>query len=94
MVTDAQRPARSVLRLQLGSDLGELPDLIALAQRETACCRFFAFTLEIAEDTVALVITVPEDAATVLDDFAALGLSNPGRDQLPHHHGEHVEEPG
>jgi hypothetical protein len=45
----------------------ELGTLVHLAQRETACCPFFTFTLEIRREKLVLVIEVPDDAVETLD---------------------------
>jgi len=71
-VTSARRTSPTEVRLELRDDRAGLDELVGLAQREVACCAFFDFTLSIAVDMVALVVTVPTDAATVLDGFAAL----------------------
>lgn len=70
LVTAASRPSPGQLVLTLRNDLGQLPGLIGLAQREKACCPFFSFSLAIEADGIALRIRVPPDAAVILDDFA------------------------
>jgi hypothetical protein len=71
-VTSVRRRAPTELVLALRGDRAGLDDLVALAQRELACCAFFDFRLDITVDAVSLVVTVPSDAVEVLDRFAAL----------------------
>jgi hypothetical protein len=61
----------NTVRMQLRAE-GDTAALIALAQREVACCPFFRFTVEIDTDGVAFTATVPEDAMTILDGFTDL----------------------
>jgi len=72
VVTDAQRPAPTTLMLRLRDDPSQLAAVVALAQREKACCPFFGFAIEIAADSLALQVTVPPDAVSLLDSFAQL----------------------
>jgi hypothetical protein len=51
-------------------DLDQLPALVGLARREKACCPFFGFGLEIGADRVVLKVSVPGEAASILDQFA------------------------
>jgi hypothetical protein len=71
-IASVHRTSPTEIVLTLRDDRAGLDDLVGLARREVACCAFFDFTLDIAVDAVALVVTVPADAAGVLDDFAAL----------------------
>jgi hypothetical protein len=57
-------PNRLELSLRPDSDLGSI---VNLAQREAACCPFFAFTIEISAQRVVLTIDVPDDAVQILD---------------------------
>lgn len=57
---------------QLGEWRDPLAAVVALAQREKACCPFFGFAIEIAADSLALQVTVPPDAVALLDSFAQL----------------------
>jgi hypothetical protein len=41
-----------------------------LAARESACCSFFAFTVEGGDDDLALAISVPEERRDILDALA------------------------
>jgi hypothetical protein len=75
LVGGAERVAPGVLRLWLRADLDELPQLVALAQREKACCGFFSFSFEVEVDGLALVVGVPPGAVAILDDFATLSPS-------------------
>lgn len=58
------------LALHLHGDLSGLTPITRLAQREKACCPFFAFTLQIQADSVALHVRAPEDATALLYEFA------------------------
>jgi ribosomal protein S12 methylthiotransferase accessory factor YcaO len=71
-ITSVRRTSPTEIVLLVRDDRAGLDELVGLAQREVACCGFFDFTLDIAVDAVALVVTVPPDAAGVLDEFAAL----------------------
>ena len=70
----AQFPSSRLSPTQLAVHLvGSPPDLvrvIALAQREKACCPFFGFSLQVEADAVVLSVSVPGDATSILDDFA------------------------
>lgn len=69
--------SRTELSLRL-RDLSHLEALARLAQREKTCCPFFGFTICIEADGLALRISVPEDAASLLDQFARLvGATTP-----------------
>jgi hypothetical protein len=46
-----------------------------LAQREQDCCNFFTFAIALDATSRALVVTVPDDAAEVLADFANLAVT-------------------
>jgi len=67
VATDRVSPTEVSLRLR--SDLHGLDEIVRLAQKEKACCAFFDFTIRIDDEEVALCISVPSDAGTVLDDF-------------------------
>jgi hypothetical protein len=78
LVERSERTAPGTLRLWLRAAHDELDapaqlaQLVSLAQREKACCRFFSFSLEIEAEALAFVVAVPEGATAVLDDFAGL----------------------
>lgn len=59
-------PTRLELGLLAGSDIGPVIDL---AQRESACCPFFRFTVEITAGRLVLVVEVPDEAAEALDQL-------------------------
>ena len=61
-------PTRLELSLLAGSDIGPVIDL---AQRETACCPFFRFSVEITAERLALVVEVPDDATVALDQLGS-----------------------
>lgn len=67
----AERVSPARLSLRLRDDLDQVGTVISLAQREKACCPFFDFTIEIEADRVTLHISVPADAAGILDSFSA-----------------------
>jgi hypothetical protein len=64
------RVATGRLELALASDFDQVDALVRLAQQETTCCAFFAFSVVIGAEALTLVIEAPDDAAAVLDDFA------------------------
>jgi len=71
-VDTVERGSPTELSFRLRADLAGLTDFVLLAQREQACCPFFDFTLRITKDANTLLISVPPDAAPVLDTFADL----------------------
>ncbi len=64
------RPSPTRLELRLSERLDQIGKLVGLAQREKACCPFFDFSLDIAADSVTLVVSVPEDGAPLLDKLS------------------------
>jgi hypothetical protein len=66
------KPGDVALRVQLDGSAGTLEAAVDLARREKACCSFFEFAIEVEADACWLSITVPPDAADILDDFASL----------------------
>jgi len=71
-VTHAERVAPGQLSCALRGDLVDLRALALLARDEKACCGFFSFSFEVEADGINLVVTVPHDAVSILDQFAAL----------------------
>ena len=67
-----RRASPTEIVFRLADDLGHLPEVVALARREKACCSFFRFTMEIETESVELTVGVPTEAAAVLDHFQAL----------------------
>lgn len=67
------RPSPTRLELRLSDGLDRIGNLVGLAQREMACCPFFDFSLDIAADSVTLLVSVPEDGATLLDELSRTG---------------------
>jgi hypothetical protein len=69
--------ARSVVRSDLGVTIhltgsdGLLESVRDLAERETACCSFFTFLLDGADNDVTMSISVPPERRDVLDVLAA-----------------------
>lgn len=53
------------LRLQLGAGL-DVADLARLVVAEQGCCAFYRFALTVDERGIALEVTAPAEAATVL----------------------------
>ncbi len=73
-VTALERPAPHCLRLRLRDTTDALIEATELAERETSCCSFFGFSIELVRGRW-LVITVPPEASGVLGDLAGLGLA-------------------
>lgn len=66
---DGSTPGRVVLNLD---PTPEVASRVAhLAARETGCCGFFTFSLELSDGNVALTVTVDEGHRGVLDAVAA-----------------------
>jgi hypothetical protein len=66
----AERVSPTRLSVRLADDLDQVPELLRLAQREKACCPFFDFSIGIEATAITLHVCVPDDAVSVLDDFA------------------------
>ncbi|HEV3132423.1 MAG TPA: hypothetical protein VGY51_10715 [Acidimicrobiales bacterium] len=66
-----QRVSPTELALGLAEGPAQWETVVRLAQREKACCPFFDFTLRIGAEALILTISVPEEAAALLDQFAA-----------------------
>jgi hypothetical protein len=71
-VTHAERVAPGRLSCELNGDLADLRALALLAREEKACCGFFNFSFQVEVDAVTMVVAVPDDAASILDQFATL----------------------
>lgn len=71
-VTHAERVAPDRLAFALHGDLADLSALALLAQEEKACCGFFTFSFEVDVDVVTMMVGVPDDATSILDQFATL----------------------
>jgi hypothetical protein len=63
---DAQR-----LRLDLVFDASTAAQAAQLAAQENACCSFFTFTLTIADGSMALEVTTPQQQVAILDALQA-----------------------
>lgn len=72
---DERRLEGTVARLRLVSGDDVLFTAVDLAQREKACCGFFSFSIELDSDARWLRVEVPADAARILADLVALGVS-------------------
>jgi hypothetical protein len=72
VVVDAERVSPTELALRLRAGDRELSAVVDLVRREVSCCAFFEFALHVAAGATTLRVTVPADAAAVLDDFARL----------------------
>jgi len=62
-------PGRLELTLLADADVGSI---LGLAQQELACCAFFRFSFRVAPESVTLVVGVPDEASSVLDQFASV----------------------
>jgi hypothetical protein len=69
-VAALDRVSPTDLRLRLGTGVEGAGAVLRLAQREKACCPFFDFALLVEADSLVLRVTVPADAAPILDDFS------------------------
>lgn len=58
------------LRLALAPDAATAARVADLAVRETGCCSFFMFTLEMSRGQVVLEVAVPSEQVGVLDALA------------------------
>ena len=67
-----QRRSPTELALVMAGDFAQLEAVVRLAQREKACCPFFDFALHLEADGIILTVSVPADAASLLDHFAQL----------------------
>ncbi len=73
-VVASERPDATTLRIHL-ADTSELGLIAELSRREVACCPFFRFAIEIDTAGIALTVSVPLDAASILDAFAEIVTS-------------------
>ena len=71
LLSDAVRLSPTELSLPISDEPGQLEEIVALAQREKACCPFFDFLIHIEAEGVALHISVPPEAVAVLDALGA-----------------------
>jgi len=69
-VEGRHRVSTGRLELVLSSDFDQVDALVRLAQRETACCAFFTFSVTIRAEALTLVVEAPDEAGAILDDFA------------------------
>ena len=72
VVSIVEWPEPTSLRMGILGDAASVTALLALAEREVACCPFFRFALEVDARGLALVVSVPVDAVPILQDFALL----------------------
>jgi hypothetical protein len=70
-VVSTQRDDPATTRMELAPDC-DVAAIVALARREVACCSFFRFAIEIGPRASTLVVSVPAEAAPILDAFTAL----------------------
>ena len=62
----------SANRLELGLLPGaEVEPIVHLAQRETRCCPFFTFSLEIHAERLTLVVEATDEAVEALDQVVS-----------------------
>lgn len=59
------------VRIHLTGDSGLFESARDLAERETACCSFFTFVLDGADDDFTMSISVPPERRDILDALAA-----------------------
>jgi hypothetical protein len=72
-VTAMERPAPTSVHMTLRTDdPSSLGELLALARRETLCCPFFRFRLEVTAEATTFTAEVPAEAASLLDGLARL----------------------
>lgn len=69
-VTGAERIGPQQLRLTLRRDRQVAAQAAQLATAETECCSFFTFTLTVANDSLALDVSVPPARVAILDALA------------------------
>ena len=67
---EVTRPSPTRLELRLSDGLDRIGAVVGLAQREKACCPFLEFSLDIAADSVTLVVSVPDEGAPLLDELS------------------------
>jgi hypothetical protein len=65
----SSRLSPTQLSVRLAGSPPALAPVIALAQREKACCPFFDFSFQVEADVVVLRVSVPDDATSILDHF-------------------------
>jgi hypothetical protein len=70
-VDSVERTTPNCVRMRLNENAAT-DSLVALAQREAACCPFFRFELEITADGTEFTVYVPSEAAAMLDDLVKL----------------------
>jgi len=75
-VSGAERHSPLELRLALSDGPADIGTLAQLAQKEKACCAFFGFRFEVEADRRTFVISVPDGAETLLDEFARMANEN------------------
>jgi hypothetical protein len=75
-VAEVERSSPTTVTLTLRPELDGLTELVQLAQREKACCPFFEFALAVDADEVRFLVSVPDEARDVLDDFGVLAAEN------------------
>ena len=69
-VDNSERVSPNRLQLRFSAD-ADIESVINLAQRESACCTFFSFSIEIATDHLLLIIEVPNEAVQILDQLTS-----------------------
>jgi hypothetical protein len=74
-VVSVERATPNSVRMRLKDDAAATGSLVALAQREVACCPFFRFDLEVTVDGTMFTASVPSEASAILDDFVKLAAS-------------------
>jgi hypothetical protein len=67
---EVTRASPTRLAFHVNDGLDRVEAVVGLAQREKACCPFFDFSLDIATDSVTLVVSVPDEGAPLLDELS------------------------
>ena len=68
---DVVRGGHLEVRIHLVGARGLMESARDLAERETACCSFFTFVLDGADDDFTMSISVPPERRDILDALAA-----------------------
>ena len=61
------RTPEGVVRLVFINKQGMEADIRALAGRESECCGFFSFDVDVSDDDIVLQVAAPDDKAEYLD---------------------------
>jgi len=64
-----ERPSDTTVRLVFENRDGLDDDLRELARRESQCCGFFSFDIDVRDDDIVLEVAAPEDKINYLDEL-------------------------